>query len=58
MKNKDYVKKLGATAACTTRASESTTQDKEAVNILIGDAQFDSVRATAVAANKNTQVVY
>ena len=38
MKDQEYQKELGATAACTIRAGEGTTQVKEAKTVLMGDA--------------------
>ena len=38
MKNQACIKELRAAAACATRASKSTAQDKEAVTVFIGDA--------------------
>lgn len=58
MKNEEYMKELGATAACTIRAGRKTTQDEAAVSILMGDAWFGSVRAAAAAAKYNMEAVY
>ena len=59
MKNQLYEKELGATAAYTIRAGEGTTQDKESVMVLMGDAQFGLVRVVAAAAAKrNIDTVY
>ena len=49
MKDQKYHKELDATAACTIRAIEGTTQVKEAWTVLIENAWFGSVRAVAAA---------
>ena len=53
-----YQKELGATAACTVRASEVTTQVKEARTMLKGDAWFGSVKAAAAAVERGMEAVY
>ena len=58
MKEQKYQKDLGATAACTMRLGESTTQDPAARTVLIGDAWFGSVRAATAAWSKNMNAVY
>ena len=58
MKEQKYQKDLGATAACTIHLGESTTQDPAARTVLMGDAQFGSVRAAAAAWSKNMDAVY
>ena len=57
MKDQEYQKELGATAACTIRAGEGTTQVKEAKTVLMGDAWFGSVRAAATAVERNMEIV-
>jgi len=49
MKEQKYQKDLGATAACTMRLGESTTQDPAARTVLMGDVWFGLVRAAAAA---------
>ena len=58
MKNQMYQSELGATAACTIRAGEGTTQDKEAISVLMGDAWFGSVKAAVEASKRNMEAVY
>ena len=58
MKNQLYYKELGATTACTIRASKGTTQVKEAKTILKGDAWFGSVKAAAAAVERGMEAVY
>ena len=58
MNNQPYHKELGATTACTMRASKGTTQVKEARTILKGDAWFSSVKALAAAIERGIEVVY
>ena len=58
MKNEEYMKELGATAACTIRAGRKTTQDEAAVSILMGDAWFGSIRAIVAAAKYNMEAIY
>ena len=49
MQDQQYQKELRAMAVYTVRASEGTTQEKEAITVLIGDVWFGSVRATVAA---------
>ena len=58
MTEQKYQKELGATAACTIRAGESTTQELEARTLLIGDEWFGSVRVAAVASSRNMEAIY
>ena len=58
MKDQLYQKELGATAACTMRLGEATTQNPAIRTLLMGDAWFGSVRAAAAAWKKNMDVVY
>ena len=58
MKDQKCQKELGATAACTMRLGEATTQDPAARTLLMGDAWFGSVRAAAAAWSKNVDAVH
>ena len=57
MKGQKHQKELGATAACTMRAGEGTTQVKEAVTVLKGDAWFGSVKAAAAAKERGMEAM-
>ena len=58
MKTKRLQKELGATAACTIRAGEATTQVKEAITLIKGDAWFGSVKAAAAAKERGMEATY
>ena len=58
MTEQKYQKELGATAACTIRAGESTTQELESRTLLMGDAWFGLVRAAIAASSRNMEAIY
>ena len=58
MQNKPYHKELRATAICTTQATERIKQYKSAVTILIGNSQFDQVRAVVAREQCNIEYLY
>ena len=58
MKPRQYQQELGATAACTIRAGESTETDPDAKTILMGDAWFGSVKAAAEASKRGMGTIY
>ena len=58
VKDLSYHKELSTTATCNIRAAEEIIQDKEALTLLIANAQFDSVKAVAAAATRGYEAIY
>ena len=57
MKNQICTKELGATIACTIRAAENTAQDKDAVTLTMGDAQFSSAKVIIATTKKSKAII-